>query len=394
MKLIFTAVVLVVTGMALFEVAMQPDAGERMTALVIFGLMASGIAAIASVLPRLARRLPSLKITVVLLGVATVLILVLATVFAGRQMFISDHDLSLFLVFMAFGVVAALAFGLTVSGPLTEDLTKISDTSSAIASGDLGARTGVLRVDEAGQLARDVDVMARALQESEEARRREESSRRALFAAISHDLRTPLASMRAAVEALNDGMADEPERYQRSLEADVDALTRLVDDVYLLARLDSNDMDLQVEEVDLTEIADEAIEVFRPIASAQGVRLRLEADSRVLTIGSTDALARVVRNLIDNAVRHSPADGDVVVAVSNGDGAWCRVTDQGPGFSTDFVEHAFERFSRDDVSRARNRGGAGLGLAIARGYVIALDGDIWAEPGPGGTVSFRLPQPM
>lgn len=391
MKLIFTAVVLVVTGMVLFELAMQPDAGERMTALVIFGLMASGIAAIASVLPRLARRLPSLKITVVLLGVATVLILVLATVFAGRQMFISDHDLSLFLVFMAFGVVAALAFGLTVSGPLTEDLTKISDTSSAIASGDLGARTGVLRVDEAGQLARDVDVMARALQESEEARRREESSRRALFAAISHDLRTPLASMRAAVEALNDGMADEPERYQRSLEADVDALTRLVDDVYLLARLDSNDMDLQVEEVDLTEIADEAIEVFRPIASAQGVRLRLEADSRVLTIGSTDALARVVRNLIDNAVRHSPDDGDVVVAVSNGDGAWCRVTDQGPGFSTDFVEHAFERFSRDDVSRARNRGGAGLGLAIARGYVIALDGDIWAEPGPGGTVSFRLP---
>lgn len=391
MRLAVVAILLVAIGMALFEVVMQPDAGERMAALVLFGLMASGIAGFASLLPRLARRLPSLKITIVLLGVTTVLILVLAMVFAGRQMFISDHDLSLFLVFMAFGVVAALAFGLTVSGPLTEDLSKISDTSSAIASGDLGARTGVLRVDEAGQLARDVDVMARALQESEEARRREESSRRALFAAISHDLRTPLASMRAAVEALNDGMADEPERYQRSLEADVDALTRLVDDVYLLARLDSNDMDLQVEEVDLTEIADEAIEVFRPIASAQGVRLRLEADSRVLTIGSTDALARVVRNLIDNAVRHSPDDGDVVVAVSNGDGAWCRVTDQGPGFSTDFVEHAFERFSRDDLSRARNRGGAGLGLAIARGYVIALDGDIWAEPGPGGAVSFRLP---
>jgi signal transduction histidine kinase len=391
MRQVVTGVALVGFGMLVFEVIMDPNGTERISALVLFGLLAGGIAFAGYLLPRLARRLPSLKVTVVLLGLTAVLILVLAAVIAGRQMFITTHDLSLFLVFLGFGVVAALALGLNVGGPLTEDLARISETSSAIAAGDLGARTDVDRHDEAGQLARDVDVMAGALQTSEAARIREEEARRASLAAISHDLRTPLASMRVAVEALHDGLVEEPGRYLDSLEADIEALSRLVDDVFLLARLETGDIDLDVEEVDLTEIADEAIEVFRPIAISRGVTLRLEADARVLALGSAQALSRVVRNLIDNAIRHSPTPGEVIVAVGNGTGALCRVTDQGAGFSPGFVASAFERFSRDDRSRGRDLGGAGLGLAIARGYVNALNGRIWALPGPGGSVSFWLP---
>jgi two-component system, OmpR family, sensor histidine kinase BaeS len=393
MRSLFTSIVLVAIGMGVFEVTMRPTGSDRLGALMLFGLMAAGIAAAANLLPRLARRLSSLKITVVVLGATSLLILSVALVVAGRQMFISAHDLSLLMVLMGFGVVASLAFGLTVSGPLTEDLDRIGSTSSAIAEGDLTARTGVRRLDEAGRLARDVDVMADVLQAAEDARVREEQARRALFAAVGHDLRTPLASMRAAVEALQDGLSEEPERFLASLVADVHALGRLVDDIFLMARLEAGGIDLSTEIIDLTEIVDEAVEVVRPLASARGVSPRLEADDRVLAVAAPEAVARVVRNLLDNAVRHSPEGGDVVVYVRNGAAAHCTVIDQGAGFSKEFAAKAFKRFTRDDASRSRAAGGAGLGLAIARSYVVALGGDIHAEPGPGGNVSFWLPSP-
>lgn len=393
MKYIATTITLIIVGMGVFEIIMRPTGQDRLGALFLFGLTAVGIAGAAAVLPRLARRLPSLKATVVILGATSLLILVVALMVAGGQMFISAHDLEILWVLMGFGLVASLAFGLTVSGPLTEDLARISSTSSAIAEGDLAARTGVRRLDEAGRLARDVDLMAHVLETAEMRRALDERARRVLYAAVGHDLRTPLASMRAAVEALQDGLAIEPDRFLRSLGADVDVLSRLVDDIFLMARLEAGDIVLEPEPVDLTEIVDEAMEVFRPIASARDVAIRLQADSRVSATAAPDAVARVVRNLLDNAIRHSPAGGAVVVAVSNGSEAHCTVTDEGPGFSSEFIATAFDGFTRDDTSRGRDGGGAGLGLAIARSYVSALGGDIQAEAGPGGRVSFWLPAP-
>ncbi|MFB3050730.1 MAG: sensor histidine kinase, partial [Acidimicrobiia bacterium] len=142
---------------------------------------------------------------------------------------------------------------------------------------------------------------------------------------------------------------------------------------------------------DLTEIADEAVEVFRPLAATKRVTLVLNVDERVTALAAPEGVARVVRNLLDNAVRHSPAGGEVVVSVSNGASAQVVITDDGEGFSDDFVKHAFERFSRPDGVRSRATGGAGLGLAIAQGYVSGFGGIIWAEPGPGGKVGFTLP---
>jgi len=391
MKLLATTAALILIGMGVFEVTMRPSGEERTGALLLFGMMAAGIATAAVVLPRLARRLPSLKATVIILGATSLLILVAALAIAGRQMFISEHDLSFLWVLMGFGVVASLAFGLTVSGPLTEDLGRISNTSSAIAHGDLAARTGVHRLDEAGRLALDVDAMAGTLEEAERRREAEELARRALFAAVGHDLRTPLASIRAAIEALQDGLVDHPERYLKSMEADVGALSRLVDDIFLMARLESGDIVLRPEPIDLTEIADEAIEVFTPLANMGAVHVRLEAEARVMAFAAPEAVARVVRNLVDNAIRHSPVGGTVVIEVSNGRRAACSVRDEGPGFAAGFVDEAFDRFTRDDDSRFRGGGGAGLGLSIARSYVEALGGDIWADQGPGGRVSFWLP---
>jgi signal transduction histidine kinase len=236
--------------------------------------------------------------------------------------------------------------------------------------------------------------MAEMLEDTERTRREEERARRDLFASVSHDLRTPLASMRAAAEALQDGLVDEPDHFLEYLNADIKALDRLVDDLFLLTRLDLGDIHIDSGVVDLTEIADEAIEVFRPIASLREVSIRLETNDHVLAVGGSDAVARVVRNLLDNAVRHSPTGGVVVVTVENGEIARLTVTDQGAGFSPVFVKQAFQRFRRGDPARDRATGGAGLGLAIAHGYVTVMGGEILAKPGPGGEVSFWLPTDM
>ncbi len=121
------------------------------------------------------------------------------------------------------------------------------------------------------------------------------------------------------------------------------------------------------------------------------MELRLEASGRVPVQGGPEALGRVMRNLVDNAIRYAPARSDVVVRVSNGDAATVEVIDQGPGFDHAVLAAAFERFTRADPSRNRDTGGAGLGLAIAKGVIEAHGGQIWAHPGPGGRVTFRLP---
>ena len=130
---------------------------------------------------------------------------------------------------------------------------------------------------------------------------------------------------------------------------------------------------------------------WTPLATSAEVRLELEADQRVVAVGGSEAVSRVLRNLLDNAIRFAPAGSSVVVEVRSDDGPVVRVLDHGPGFDPEFVNEAFERFSRGDPSRERSTGGTGLGLAIARSFIEALNGSIWAEPGPGGCVGFRLP---
>ncbi len=375
---------MVLAGVGVFEALMQPGPGERIGVALLFGFMAVIAAAAAMVLPRLARGQSSLRVTVVGLALVSLLVVSMGLVVAGQQMFISQHDLGLMFTVVGFGLATGLLFAVSVSRPLTDDLTRIASTASAIASGDLSARSDVVRSDEVGELAEAVDAMAVTLQ-------RAEGARREFFAAIGHDLRTPLSSLRLAVEALEDGVAADQSRFLASMSRDVDALSRLVDDLFLLARLESGDLARAIVEVDLTEVADETIEVFRPIADERGIELRLVADRSVVVSAGPDAMARVMRNLVDNAVRHSPKGGEVVIAVSNGTEARVSVVDQGSGFTEDFAPQAFDRFSREDDARSRVTGGTGLGLAIAHGFVTHAGGHIWAEPGPGGRVGFTLP---
>ncbi len=391
MRVILASIAAVLAGLALFQVTMQPSGSERVELGIIFVIMAAVSAASSLVLPAVARKSQRLIVTLFALSVISLVIAGFGLTVTASRMFFSDHDLTLVVVVLGFGLLASLAFALSASKALTEDLRRMSDTAERVAAGDLVARTGVSRADEIGQLARGIDDMARKLEEAESARAVEDERRRQFFAAVGHDLRTPLASAQVAVEALKDGVATEPDRFYASLERDLSVLHSLVDDLFLLARIQAGDVQITVVDTDLTDVADEAIDVLHPVAVKAEVEIRLDAPERVVARTGPEAVSRVIRNLIDNAIRHAPQGSVVTVEVSNDDGVTVVVVDEGPGFSASFLPYAFESFSRSDADRSRETGGAGLGLAIAQGFISALDGEIWAEPGPGGKVGFRLP---
>ncbi len=293
---------------------------------------------------------------------------------------------------LAVTAVFATVLVLTASVPLRRDARALEGAVRRIEAGDLAARTGVRRADELGHVARAIDELTERLDTMEHERIAMEDERRALLSSISHDLRTPLSALRAAVEALADGVAPDPERYLRSMQRDVEALTALVDDLFLLARIESGRLDLERVPLDLSELVDEAVEALTPAATTRRVSIERDDAQRVRVAGSPSALGRVVRNLLDNAIQHAPAGSAIRITVNGTpDRPRVEVADDGPGFPPAFTAHAFDRFTRADPSRTRATGGAGLGLAIARGLVEAHGGRIWIGAPPGGRVTFELP---
>ncbi|NND04657.1 MAG: HAMP domain-containing histidine kinase, partial [Acidimicrobiia bacterium] len=333
----------------------------------------------------------SLQSSVIAIAVLAVGLVVMSAVLSAALMSFSVHDLTVLVVVLAFGLGLGLMTAVALARPLATDLDAIRTTVKRVSSGDLEVRTGVARNDELGMAAEAVDEMIARLAEATEERSRQQAARREFLAAVGHDLRSPLAALQAAVEALEDGLAPDPQRYLRSMRADVDAMGQLVDDLFLLSRIESGNLTFAKLPVDVAELADESIEALQPVARRHEVELRLEADGRVAADAGPAEIGRVIRNLVDNAIRYSPPGSLVTVRVANGDGARVTVSDQGPGFPPDMLQSAFEGFVTGDPARSRANGGAGLGLAIARGLVEAHDGRIWAEAGEGGKVVFALP---
>ena len=380
----------VVFALILFEVTMDPTPTERNRLGAIFVAL-MGIAALAVYfLPRWSTRARSIRFTIVAVGMTSFLIVAGTAIAAAQEMFFSTHDLQLLLVVLGFGLVASFGFAFAVSRPITSDLRRIATTAQEVAGGDFSATTDVHRSDELGDLADAFDAMAADLRFAEQRREDDEGARREFLTAVGHDLRSPLGSLQAAVEALQDGVAPDPTRYLTSMERDIDALHHLVDDVFLLARLEAGAVELHLQPIDVTEIADEAIEVLQPTAHRLGVEVELQAPGSITLHSAPEALGRVMRNLIDNAIRHG--ETRVVVSLEAPADLTVRVTDDGPGFPPEFVDRAFESFTRADTARTRDGGGTGLGLAIAHRFVTSLGGSIRAEPGPGGTVEFSLPR--
>ncbi len=336
----------------------------------------------ASTPPRGLNRL-GVRFLVAMLAVLGIAIVTIAI--AAQSMVINDQDLGLLVRALVPAVLGATVVAVLMARPVARDAKRICDAAMRVADGDLSARTGVSRRDELGEAASMFDVMVERLDSIEH-------ERALMLSSISHDLRTPLTALRASVEAIRDGVAADPDQYLKGMERQVRALAVLVDDLQLHSRLVSGTIELRRTRLDLTELADEAMETVRPIASARNIALLLEATQRVLVDADGAQLARVVRNLLENAIRHAPEGSVVLVQIDEASGAaTLRVVDQGPGFPSDFKDRAFEPFTRADPARNTSTGTAGLGLSIARGIVTAHGGSIGVGDGPGGVVEVLLP---
>jgi signal transduction histidine kinase len=326
-------------------------------------------------------------ITLVSLAIGAVAALVLS-----RLMVFDDVQTRAALGVLVVTAVVAIIFVAVATVPLGRDAQRLEASVRRIEHGDRTVRTGVRRADELGHVARALDDLTERLDGLEREQAAIEQERRLMFTSIGHDLRTPLSALRAAVEALADGIAPDPDRYLRSMVQDVEALGELIDDVFLLASIEAGRLDLEREPVDLAELADGAIEALAPAAARRDVSLRLTAPGSVRVQGNARAIGRVLRNLLDNAIRHAPAGSSVSVELTSDPAPVLRVVDEGPGFSPGF--DPFAPFSRADPSRTRSTGGSGLGLVIARGLIEAHGGTVAVEradpakPGARVQVSF------
>jgi signal transduction histidine kinase len=279
---------------------------------------------------------------------------------------------------------AAVFAALVLARSITASLRRVSTASHALAGGELSARAPAGGPREIAALATSFNAMAEGLEELFDARRE-------LVAWASHDLRAPIASMQAMLEAIEDGLAS-PEDYLPTLREQVRTLTVLVDDLFELARIDAGALTLELRRTPVAPIVASALRLLRPEAEARGVALSAEVDERMEARLAPDKFERVLFNLVTNALRHTPSDGSVAVRVERrASDLLLRVEDSGEGLPEEAPARMFERFWRAD--RARSGSGAGLGLAIARGLVEAHGGRIWAENRPqgGACVSFTLP---
>lgn len=236
-------------------------------------------------------------------------------------------------------------------------------------------------------------ALAVRLAMEERSRRQIEDARRQMVAAVSHDLRTPLASLRLLVEAIDDGVAtgETRERYLREMRAHVETLTALIDDLFELSRIEAGEISWTMERIELGRLIDETVAAMRVPAEARGVSLAAELPAGgVSAQANPEKLQRVLLNLIQNAIHHTPADGSVTVRARTAPGGVeVEVADDGEGIPAGEGERVFEAFYRGDESRSDD--GAGLGLAISRAIVEAHGGRIWLEDGsPGTEVHFTL----
>jgi DNA-binding response OmpR family regulator/signal transduction histidine kinase len=325
-------------------------------------------------------------------------LLLLGMVLAGaREMFISGHDLAVLLTMLLFAALLAIGFSLYGAAPLARRIERVREGTARLANGELETELPVEGYDEISGLSRDFNRMTVALKEAAAREREMEEARRDLIAAVSHDLRTPLASARALIEAVEDGVAADPEtkqRYLSSARGELMNLGGLVNDLFELAQIDSGVLRLELEEASLHDLISDTLSSFHPQAERRGVRLVGEVAGGVdPVLMNPPKLQRVLHNLVSNALRHTPADGTVTLrAEPNGKVVSVEVADTGDGIAPSDLPHVFERSYKGEKPRTRKEegSGAGLGLVIARGLVEAHGGEISVESSPGYGSRFRF----
>jgi signal transduction histidine kinase len=387
------AVVLACVTMALFT-----GGGTRSARDTAELVLPAGIVWLALVHASLhIRRLGTFRLQYALAVASAVGVALIAVFWTADRMFVSDHDAGVLASLMLFAGVIGARIAMLLADRTAHDVEALGIGLGTFASGDLSHRIEPAGPRELRDLADSANEMAAELERMRAERDDADRARRNLIASVSHDLRTPLTSLRLLVEAIDDGVVEGPDETADALrraKGHVATLSTLVDDLFELARLEAGDISWTLSQVGVAELIDETVEAFRPQAEQKGLVLSESVPSDVAPVrGNPEKLQRVLYNLVQNAVRHTPQDGTVSLrAERDHDFVRIEVADDGEGIPPEQAEQVFERFFRGGDG-ARNGTGAGLGLSISRAIVEAHGGKIWIEPGEkrGSRVIFTVP---
>lgn len=332
--------------------------GPELRAVALSAGVAAAVAGLGAwIVVLVARR--SAPVAAALAPVVVVLSLAAGIWASSRAMFLSEADSATMLLVLLAAVPIAAGVGVLIAVRIH------------------GVQQGAARAAAARDAEREI-----------------EASRREMVAWVSHDLRTPLAGVRAMAEALEDGMAEDPPRYLARIVSDVERMSAMLDDLLALSRLHSGTLKLTLERVNLADLVSEGLASARPLATQRGIRLSGSADLAVGALVDSRELSRALTNLVTNAIRHTPPDGAVTVeAHAEGDAAVISVTDQCGGIPADHLARVFEPGWRGTHARTPTPGeGAGLGLAIVQGVTRAHGGTVdVTNVGQGCRFQLRLP---
>lgn len=331
------------------------------------------------------------------LGIGLALGQLLAALLIGAAvMFVSPHDAWMTVGILIFAAVIAARAAQILLHDVVADVDSVAHGLHSVGQGEREVHVQARSGRELSDLADSANAMIETLRLEERSRDEADAARRQVIAAVSHDLRTPLASLQLLAQALDDDLVDSTtaRRYVKSMGANVRALGSLVDDLFEFSRLDAGDFAWTTEAVPLAGIVAEMVEAIRLEAQTRRVAVHAEIASDLHPArANPEQLGRVLANLLTNAIRHTPPDGSVLVrAHQRDDAAEIEVSDTGEGIAPADQPRVFEPFYRGGNQAARTSSGSGLGLTIARTIVEAHGGRIWlAEARTGTRICFTLP---
>jgi len=319
--------------------------------------------------------------------------------FTAQLMFLNTHDLILATILLIFATGIAISLGYFVSTAITDDIDSLNQGARQIARGNLQSRIPVNGRDEMADLAHSFNQMATQLEDSAKKQEESEKLRRDLVAWIGHDLRTPLASVRAIVEALSDRMVDDPEnvdRYLTNAKMNITNLSNLLDELFEMAQIDAGGMRLNIQPNSLSDLVSDTLESFSERAHERGILLDgyVEPATDPVMLDAKQ-IGRVLGNLVENAIRYSPPGTRVQIKAKRiKNNVVLAVQDTGDGIDAEDIPRIFEQFYRGEKSRSRATGGSGLGLAISKAIVESHQGrlDVQSERGKGTIFQLLLPQ--
>jgi signal transduction histidine kinase len=391
-KYIIGVIAILLISLVVFVLVMKPPMVDfRLMALfLMITAVVSSIVGYAAYRLGWMTRISTLRLTLLISYLISSVLTFFNVWLTARLMFASQHDLLLATVLLIFAGGMAMVLGFFLSSAITDRIFILQSAAHRLASGDLETRINVTGRDEVAQLSQDFNQMAKQLQQATR-------QRADLIAWVSHDLQTPLTSIQAILEALADGLIEDPEaqeRYLRTAQREVRSLSDLIDDLFQLTKLDAGGLTLDICPNSLSDLISDTLESFSQLADKQNIHLtgQVAPDTDPVQMDAKQ-IGRVINNLVSNALRYTPEGQSVeILAKRDGEKVEVQVRDTGEGIPSEDLPHLFESFYRGEKSRNRATGGAGLGLAIARGIILAHGGEIWVEsqPGEGTTFIFRI----